>query len=305
MIEQQNMLDIPGYVAGMGTELCRAIAGLKFRGIPRLLHATAPRVLGTGARIFDLDCGLKLVLDPTDYFQCMMLYGWFAPEILEVFRRFVHPADTVVDIGAQLGYFSQHLARLVGPRGRVFCFEPDSRAFSRLNCGLKAAGMTWMNTFPVAVTQDDGPMDFFVSPVIGWSTGVRSSGCNGLGRTTVQAASVDSLVARSCLPKNIKLFKIDVEGFELQVLRGMAHALERLRPVLIMEINPAMLHANGTIPGQILTLLKLSGYQVYRIERNTRWWRARPQMQIKAITAPPAATCDVLCTPDELDVISD
>src|SRR6185437_14898403 len=100
-------------------QLCRAVAGLKFRGIPRLLFATAPAILGTGPRMFDLHGGVKLLLDPSDYFQCMMFYGWFAPEILEVFRRFVRRGDVVVDVGAHLGFFSQHLAQLVGSGGRV------------------------------------------------------------------------------------------------------------------------------------------------------------------------------------------
>ena len=105
--------------------------------MPRLLYATREWVLGKELGVFELENSIRMVLDPGDYFQCMMYYERFCPEILQVLQQFVRPGDTVLDIGAQLGYFSLHVARLVWSAGRVYCFEPDPRSFARLNQAIR------------------------------------------------------------------------------------------------------------------------------------------------------------------------
>lgn len=159
--ERFETLRVPKYNSGLAAGLCKLVATTSLRGVPKLLYATAPKVLGRKMQLFELDDERKLVLDPTDYFQCMMFYRWFAPEIIEICQRFVRQDDIVFDVGAQLGYFSQYMARLVTPRGQVFSFEPDPRAFARLSYALHQTDMFWVKAFPLAVSDRDDTIDFF------------------------------------------------------------------------------------------------------------------------------------------------
>jgi len=82
----------------------KAAASWNVRGIPRLLYSTRHVLLGREPRFFSLEGGIRLLLDPEDYFQCMMFYGRYSPEILQVLEHFMTPGDKVLDVGAHLGY---------------------------------------------------------------------------------------------------------------------------------------------------------------------------------------------------------
>ena len=246
----------------LSTVLRTISSPLQVRGIPRLLFSTRRWVLGTKPRIFDMGQNIEMMLDPNDYFQCMMFYGRYGLDIRRLFDKYVHSGDTVLDIGSQIGYFSLYLASLVGPSGRVYAFEPDPRAAEYLHTSRQASGMDWISIMPMALSASDGTMDFFLSPVLGWSTGVKETHLTNLEKTCVARCSLDSLVERGIIHPGIRLAKIDVEGFEFEVLKGMQRTLENIRPIIIMEINSKLLAYQGTGPDEIFQFLKSVGYEV-------------------------------------------
>jgi FkbM family methyltransferase len=246
------------------------------RGIPRLLYGTSGWLLGDIPRVFDIGNGLKLKLDPRDYFQCMMFYGRWGLELLELFERYVRPGDTVLDVGAQIGFYSVHLGEMVTASGHVYSFEPDPRPLEYLRASLSESRMDWVRAEPFALSAREGKMDFNVSPIFGWSTAVRNSHLTGLKRVSVPTFPLDTLVEKGEVLGKIRLVKIDVEGFELEVLRGMRRVLRKARPILIMEINRPMLEFQGTSPLEVFEFLTSFGYEVYEIQVNLRWGRTRP-----------------------------
>jgi FkbM family methyltransferase len=280
------------------------------RGIPRLLYGTSGWLLGNVPSIFDIGNGLKLKLDPRDYFQCMMLYGRWGLELLELFERYVRPGDTVLDVGAQIGFYSIHLGRMVTASGRVYSFEPDPLPFEYLRDSLAVSEMDWVRVEPFALSAREGKIDFDVSPVFGWSTAVRNSHLTGLRRISVPTFPLDTLVERGKVPGKIRLAKIDVEGFELEVLRGMHGVLRRARPILIIEINRPMLDFQGTTPLEVFEFIRSFGYKVYKIQVNLCWARTRPLITLPlwdpadfakrsaASGEPFDPAIDVLCIPE-------
>jgi FkbM family methyltransferase len=230
----------------------------------------------------------------------MMYYGRFCPEILQVLQQFVRPGDTVLDIGAQLGYFSLHAARLVSPTGRVYCFEPDPRSFARLEHAIRLSRIDWIKSFQTALSAREGTMDFYLSPTLGWSTGVKNSHLEDLQQVSVRTSPLDLLVSQGEIPSRMRLVKIDVEGFEMEVLRGMRNVLATSRPILVLEINVQMLHAQGTSPSEIVRFLESLEYDVSRIDKDLRWWRTRPRMRLCPADASLQVGCDLVCTPSEL-----
>jgi FkbM family methyltransferase len=262
------------------------------RGLPRLLYGTHRWLLGTGPAQFAVDRKAVLVLDPDDYFQCMMFYGRYSSEISEVISRLVRPGDRVLDVGAQVGYFSLQLARLVTDTGRVYCFEADPRALERLQVALSINQMDWVEVLPVALSAHKGSMDFYLSEHLGWSTGVKNSHLTDLRRMEVRTVPLDALIMRGDIPNDVRLAKIDVEGLELEVLRGMRGLLGSSRPSLVIEINEMMLCAQGTASSSIRELLGYFGYRLYVIEKVIRWGQL--MVRLRALTGELPQTCDLL-----------
>jgi FkbM family methyltransferase len=279
--------------------LRRITCDWEIRGIPRILYGTRHWLLGNGPARFALQ-RVDLVLDPDDYFQCMMFYGRYGPETLEVMNRFVRPGDTVLDIGAQVGYFSTQLARMVTDTGRVYCFEPDPTALERLNASVGANQMDWVTVVPLALSSREGSMDFYLSEHLGWSTGVSSSHLTDLHRTQVRTVPLDTLVERGQIPREVRLAKIDVEGFELEVLRGMQGMLGTSPPILIVEINRAMQEAQEASGSEIQRLLREFGYRLYLIAKTNHWGRMR--VRIKELRDDFPQACDVLAIPNDLPI---
>jgi FkbM family methyltransferase len=247
----------------ISSNLVKAISHpLKFRGIPRLLFATRHWFLGAAPRLFDMG-GFQMMLDPNDYFQCMMFYGRYGLDILRIFENHVHPGDTVLDIGAQIGFFALHLGKAVGRRGHVYAFEPDPRPVEYLKASLAASEMDWVQIRPIAIAAKEGAIPFFLSPVLGWSTGVKASHLTGLRKIIVPTIPLDLMVERGEIPDKIRLIKIDVEGFEMEVLRGLRKTLETVQPILIVEINPGMLAYQESSPAELFRFLTSLGYRIF------------------------------------------
>ena len=292
----------------------RAVSSWNVRGVPKLLYTTRHLLLGRDIAQFELEDGIRLFLDPEDYFQCMMFYGRYSPEILEALEYFVRPGDAVADIGAHIGFFSAHLGRLVSPGGCVYSFEPDPRAFERLKLSVEANQMGCVKPLPVALSANEGEIEFFLSPQLGWSTAVRNTHLTDLRAIKVKTAPLDHLVTRGQVSPNLRLVKMDVEGLEVEVLKGMRRTLETVRPILIAEVNGRLLAAQGESCSSLLKLIESFGYQVYALEKKSKWfWHKRDQLAYKLteekdrlpsiITPLPKGGAlfegDVICVPTE------
>jgi FkbM family methyltransferase len=274
------------------------------RGIPRLLYATRNPLLGKEPRLFELYGSTRLYLNPNDYIQCMMFYNRYSREILEVFRYFAKPGDTVVDVGAHIGYFTLFLAKLVGSRGHVYSFEPDHRARSFLTKSVDGSGIDWIDVSPLALASGRGSIKFFLASGLGSSSAIKSIQQLDAKETAIQTVSLDELVEEESVVGNIRLVKIDVEGFELDAIRGMTRVLMDHRPVMVVEVNKEMLHARGESPANLFALLTSLDYRVEALlkPRRGRYKECVITTSIKN-TEQKDGYYDVLCLPKELDAV--
>jgi len=147
----------------------------------------------------------------------------------------VSPGDWTLDIGANVGHYTLRLSDLVGPRGRVISLEPVPDTFELLAANaalarhsnitlINAAGSESASISGMVIPrQEDGGLDnFYLAHLSGNES-----------KLEVLCIPVDSL----SLPRPVRLVKIDTEGHELSVLRGMKGLLARDRPTLIVEDN--------------------------------------------------------------------
>lgn len=163
--------------------------------------------------------------------------GTNEPAMQEVFETYVRPGQVFYDIGANIGYFTIIGARLVGPEGRVHAFEPvpANAAAVRHNCSLNGFGRVtvWEN----AVSDHSGRAEMYLAEYAGGSALTSAAPPPDVkGRLAVQAVAIDDLVQRGAIEPP-DFVKVDVEGAEMSVLRGMQETLDQYRPVIVYEID--------------------------------------------------------------------
>ena len=178
--------------------------------------------------------GIEMVVDVTDTSGHLLhFYGRpYEPQLSRVLRNRLGPGDVFLDIGANIGYFSTLAGHIVGPTGRVIAFEPHPEARSVLQRAIAANRLAGIvEVVPAAVADRGGRVKLFLGGSSSLSTTDPSRAparefdafaeSIEVARTTVDAwlAEQPDLVPR------IRAVKIDVEGTEADVLRGMRATL--------------------------------------------------------------------------------
>jgi FkbM family methyltransferase len=161
--------------------------------------------------------------------------GAYEPHLTSVFERYCRPGMTVVDVGANLGYFTLLAARLVGPSGRVVALEPNSENCRLLLSSLRLSGISNVDLLPVAA--DEKPGWAYYSTHVGSNGGLIDDGdlLSRLG-TVVPTFRLDDLV-----DEPVGFLKMDVEGAEGRVVLGATRIIERDRPIVTTELKEEML----------------------------------------------------------------
>lgn len=157
-------------------------------------------------------------------------YGEFSEGECDLFRQIVRPGAVVVEAGANIGSHTVALSAAVGPTGRVYAFEPQRIVFQTLCANVALNSLTNVDCRWQAVGAGAGTI---VVPPLDYNQ-ENNFGALGLGSyrqgETVPVVTVDSLGLERC-----DLLKADVEGMELEVLRGASQTLARCRPLLYLE----------------------------------------------------------------------
>ncbi len=181
---------------------------------------------------------------------------------LPVLPKFVHPGDSVIDIGANFGIYTVALAGLVGPAGRVLAVEASSRAFGVLQHNVTLNGLKNVDLIQAAASDQEGQVTFFIADDLSRSSLAAGSGARESGiKEEVRAVRLDSL----SVPRPVRFIKIDVEGAEPLALRGAEGILRADRPIIQFESTPGVAAAFGCEPDALWRLLVTEcGYEIFR-----------------------------------------
>ena len=200
--------------------------------------------------------------------------GEYERHLTAVFERYCTPGMTVVDVGANLGYYSLLASKLVGSSGRVVALEPSSENCRLMLSSLRLGGVTNVHVIPVACDR-----------VTGWgyySTHVGSNG--GLiddhdllshPGVVVPTFRLDDLVEGP-----VGFLKMDVEGAEGRVVAGATQLIERDRPIITTELKDEMLRrVSGTSVADYLGYFEGLGYTPSLLEKATAAEKAYPSVR--------------------------
>jgi FkbM family methyltransferase len=231
--------------------------------------------------------GVSFDLNLNDNVQRTFYYtGWYERPFLKFLRDELQPDDTYIDVGAHVGIDAAFVANLA-PAGSVVAFEPAPDTVSVLRNSV--GRLDNVEVVPVALGDGAGTLTLRANPK--WhpeDAATRSS--FGAGPPICQAQLIRFDDWSTDLTR-MDVVKIDVEGAELDVLKGMLQSLRRLQPrVVAVEVYPPYLAAAGTSEVAIVELLAGVGYDRERTIGDNAIFRLRGTAPARARSRAPSAS---------------
>jgi FkbM family methyltransferase len=218
--------------------------------------------------------------------RSLLVYGEYCPAEARMLAQIVAPGMTVIEAGANMGTHTVALARGCAP-GTLYAFEPQQRVFQILCANLALNDIGNVCAFPEGCGAEAGwanipELDYAASGDFG---GV-SLNMDAPRSRRVRVTTIDSLALEAC-----GLIKVDVEGWEAEVLKGAAETIARCRPILYVEND------RRDRQGELIDLIAGMGYRQY--------WHTPPLFSpdnfngVPQDIFGPVASCNMLCIPRE------
>lgn len=212
--------------------------------------------------------GLTFHLNPDDQVITRALVNWgtWEPAETAVLRSELRPGDTFLDVGANVGYYTVIASKRVGPTGRVIAFEPDPTSFAFLKRNVEANGCNNVTLVQKALSHEQGTIKLFLDEK---NKGAHKIFQYGESHRFVEVAAVrldDYLKGHE---GRIDLIKIDTEGAEGAILKGMGETLRRHKNTkLLMEFFPKLLAGFGYDAGEVLAGLQSLGFEIRDVDEH-------------------------------------
>jgi len=217
--------------------------------------------------------GQKMFLDPGDSIG-LSVNEIYEPCVVAVANKEIKKGGVVLDIGANIGYFTLIFARLVGDNGKVYAFEPDPANFALLKKNVEINGYKNVVLVQKAVSNYDGLLKLYLSEknpqdhrIYDWND----------GRKFVEAQAVRLDEYFKNYAGKIDFIKIDTQGVEGAVIEGAVATLQKNRGVkMVMEFWPRGETMFGTNPEKHLNSIVGLGFDLYDIDEQDQKTKELP-----------------------------
>ncbi len=213
--------------------------------------------------------GFKLMVVPRDRGVGFPLWigHEYEPQTSKIFKNFISSGDIVMDIGANIGYFTLLAARLVGQYGKVLAFEPVPYFLELICSSARLNNLTNITAFQMALSDTPGEGHIFLDKKnLGLASPVSNNVIDLSESLQVKYTTIDIFCEENGIKPNF--VKIDVQGYELKVLRGAIKLLQRGNAKLYFEFWPRGINNAGDMPEEIFYLLEATGYKVFKVNND-------------------------------------
>ena len=203
--------------------------------------------------------GHRMLVDPRDQMEANALLGRY--RLPRRIVDLVQPGDWVIDAGANVGIISSQLCAAVGRTGLVSAWEPIERNVARLRFLKEENALAQLSVVPCAAGAENSTVTIGVSARgrSGWSSITASWGTGQTAEVPVRRLDADG--ENEAARRRLRMIKIDVEGYEFEVLEGARGLLERFRPWIYCEFNDVVLRDRGRSSTELLDFLVTLGYR--------------------------------------------
>ncbi|MCC3769391.1 FkbM family methyltransferase [Streptomyces sp. UNOC14_S4] len=212
--------------------------------------------------------GDRFIVDTIDLIQrYLYLFGVWEPHMTRWLQRRLRPGDTFVDVGANVGYFSLLASRLVGEQGRVVAIEASPTVHESLLRHARLNACRNLRTVNAAVSDGQGTLTVVLASNhnLGAASIVPYDG-PAMATFEVEARPLPELLTPTEIAE-ARVIKVDVEGAEGAVVRGMLPLLDRLRhdAEITVEVTPERMAKLGDSAEELLAAMRGHGFHVYRL----------------------------------------
>ena len=234
-------------------QLIKLTGKSNFRGKARLVNYWMSKRDENAKRLRKLPGGGEVICDLEVPYEAMVWLEQEEQQDLEILRDLLKPGQSFVDCGANIGIWTLVAASAVGEEGKVYAFEPNPYTFEKLDKNISLG--TWesrVKLFDAAVGSRNINLPFQCDR----SHNVSSISTPSEASITVPVVTLDSILKDT----RIDGIKIDVEGFELEVLQGAETILKTCQPWLIVEFNTLLAKTNTLNQWEVYRYLSSIGY---------------------------------------------
>lgn len=187
----------------------------------------------------------------------------FEPDEVALVKQQVRPGDVIIDIGANIGYYTLLFAQLVGDTGHVVAFEPDPENFALLYKNINLNQYRNVTLVQKAVATENSFAQLYLCDDNKGMHRLYDSVCCQ-SSIEVKTVCLDDYLPQ--LVKKVDFVKIDIEGAEYNALQGMQKILTQQQPKLLTEFSPTALFEYGIKPQTYVNFLTSLGFDLYQVD---------------------------------------
>lgn len=227
------------------------------KGIVKIVNAFKPDSVVVGPH--------KMFIDKEDRVISaeLILSGKWEEYESNLFEKSIQPGDTVLDIGAHIGYYTLIAARKVGPKGKVYAFEPLTKNFNLLKKNVEANGYTNVELINAAVSNKVGIAKLFLSNEDNYGDQRIYDSEESRKTLRINTTTLDKYFSNR---KGVNVVKMDIQGSEMLALKGAIQLFKRSRKLKVFtEFWPKALRQAGSSATEYLNLLKRYRLELYEV----------------------------------------
>ncbi|PSF36238.1 hypothetical protein C7H19_13605 [Aphanothece hegewaldii CCALA 016] len=258
-------------------EIIRIIFKIKLKLLPNYDLSTVP-IFGKFVRwlLFYLRSGYinvgehKMYQDPNQPLgpinSDLIINGFWEQSETNYFIKFIQENDIVLDIGANLGYFSLLFAKQVGNKGKVYAFEPEPNLFLLLKKNVEVNQYQNITLINKAVSHQNTSLKLYISEDNIGDHRIYDAE-DGRQYIEIDSLKLDDYFAD--FEPEIRLIKMDIQGAEYEALQGMINLINKNKKVeIVTEFSPYHLKFAGVEPIIYLELIEKLGFTIYILQEN-------------------------------------
>lgn len=198
--------------------------------------------------------------------QELLVSGKWEEYEAEIFKKNIKKNDVVLDIGAHIGTYTLIAAKIVGNKGRVYAFEPDSINFTLLKKNVEENGYKNVVLINKAVSDKDSEQELFISKENAGDHRIYNPG-DQRSSIKIKTVTLDSFFKNKS--KTINLIKMDIQGSEFSALTGAKKMIKENKNIKILsEFWPKGLELSGSSAKEYAELLVKNNFKIYEINEN-------------------------------------